>query len=142
MNVEATAIPLPFVVAVAVTAPLANTPLAPLLGAAKVTVTLATPLPDPSLTAASRPVEKAVPTLADCPPPAAGVTVDGGPTNGDVLVLEPVVVPPPQPAPTAARHNTESVRPQFFQPAHFMAITLHIVPDLQAATQRFVKRSP
>ena len=73
VNVGEVAIPFVPVTAVMVTDP-ANVPLAPLVGAAKVTVAPLTGLLFESLTVACRGVAKAVPTVALCGVPPVALT--------------------------------------------------------------------
>jgi hypothetical protein len=79
VKVEAVATPEPLLVAVVVLEP-ENAPLAPLLGAVKVTKTLGTGLFPQSVTVAPRLVPKAVFTTVVCGVPADGDTSFGGPT--------------------------------------------------------------
>src|SRR6267143_491288 len=79
VNVAAVATPCVFVVAVFY--PPANVPLAPLAGAAKVTVAPLTALLKESLTVACSCVANAVLMAALCGVPAVAVIVDGGPAK-------------------------------------------------------------
>lgn len=93
VNTEAVATPLPFVLAVVVAVLLAKVPLAPLDGAAKVTTTLGTKLPDASLTVACRDMEKAVFTVADWLPPTVAEMDAGVPIlvrANEALALTPL----------------------------------------------------
>src|SRR4051812_3866962 len=75
--------PLTFVIAVFIDpegTPPANVPPAPLVGAVKVTVALATGFPCASETFAARATVKAVETVALCPEPATAVIVAAPPT--------------------------------------------------------------
>ena len=83
MNAEAAATPLLFVVAVVVELLPAKVPLAPLEGAANVTLMLESRFPDESLTVAVRFVANALETVADCPLPAVAVTEVGTGGGGD-----------------------------------------------------------
>jgi hypothetical protein len=74
----AVAIPLEFVIAVAVAEPL-KVPLAPLPGAVNVTVTPLTAFPPESFTVACRAVAKAVPSVAFCGVPALAVMLAAAP---------------------------------------------------------------
>src|SRR6516225_7254953 len=68
----------------------ANVTLAPLPGAAKVTVTLGTPLPSVSCTRAFNALAYGAPTAADCPVPATTVMLDdvAGLITKEVLVAK------------------------------------------------------
>jgi hypothetical protein len=80
------------VVAVVVAVPLANVPLAPVLGAGNVTVTPGTPLPLPSLTVAWNGVAKAVLITALCGVPLVGAMLAGEPALTMMPVCDPVIV--------------------------------------------------
>src|SRR5690348_9787097 len=85
--------PLPFVTAVVVAVPLANVPLAPVLGAVKVTVTLGMGVEFESVTLTASAVANGVPMVVDCPLPAETATALGAPTP--VPASEAVLVPAP-----------------------------------------------
>ena len=76
VNVPEVATPLAFVVAVF---PPVNVPLAPLPGAANVTVAPETAFPPESLTVATSGAANTVPSVALCPPPLVGAILLGGP---------------------------------------------------------------
>ena len=79
VNVGAVATPDAFVVAVAVLAPPVNVPLAPVLGAANVTITPLTGLPPASFAVACSAVAKAALITALCGVPAVAVIELGAP---------------------------------------------------------------
>jgi hypothetical protein len=90
VNAAAVATPLPFVVAVFT--PPAKVPLAPLPGAAKVTVTPLTALFAASRTVACSAVANAVLIVALCGVPVVGAIVAGGPVN---VKFTPLLATPP-----------------------------------------------
>jgi hypothetical protein len=83
VNADAVATPLLLVIAVVVAVPLAKVPLAPLAGAVKVTVTLATTFPETSFTVACSAIAKAVEIVADCPLPVVAA-IEAGIGGGGV----------------------------------------------------------
>jgi hypothetical protein len=89
VNVVAVAMPEEFVVAVVVVVPFANVPLAPALGAVKVTLTPETGLPPLSFTVACKAVANAVLIVALCGVPAVAVMLAAAPA---VLVSEKLAV--------------------------------------------------
>jgi hypothetical protein len=76
VNAGATAIPLVPVITLAPADPPANVPLAPLVGAAKITVTPLTGFPLPSVMVACSAVANAVLTVALCGVPPLAATTD------------------------------------------------------------------
>jgi len=83
----------PLAVVIAVLAPAANVPLAPLPGAAKVTSTPLRRLPPASFTVATNGAAKAVLIVVFCGVPLVAVTDAGGPGLTMKLIAE-VVLPP------------------------------------------------
>jgi len=69
---------------------LLNIPLAPLLGAVKVTVTPLTGLPKPSCTSATKGFANAIPTLVLCPEPENAVIAAADPADTVIFPEEPV----------------------------------------------------
>jgi hypothetical protein len=110
VKVGAVATPLLFVIADVVVEPPAKVPLAPLDGAAKVTLTLATPLPKSSFTIPCRGEGKGVLITDDCPLPPVAVTDAGTPAP---MLLGGVLVPPPPHPERAVQTPTRMKRETF-----------------------------